>query len=39
VLATIAEKHRHEDLAEVFRAPIAAWRFMIAVQKVKGEKE
>jgi ribosome-binding protein aMBF1 (putative translation factor) len=39
VLANIAEKHRHEDLAEVFRAPVAAWRFMIAVQKVKGEKQ
>jgi hypothetical protein len=28
VLAKIAAKHSHEDLAEFFRAPISAWRLV-----------
>ncbi len=28
VLARIAAKHGHEDLAELFRAPVMAWRLV-----------
>jgi hypothetical protein len=28
VLARIATKHKHEDLAEFFRAPVSAWRLV-----------
>lgn len=28
VLARIAAKHGHEDIAELFRAPVSAWRLV-----------
>ena len=28
VLAKIAAKHGHEDIAELFRAPVSAWRLV-----------
>ena len=39
VLSKIAAKHRHEDLAELFRAPISAWRLVGTVHRgLKREK-
>ena len=38
VLGNIAAKHRHDDLAETFRAPISAWRLVGHVRLGPGDE-
>ena len=38
VLGNIAAKHKHDDLAELFRAPISAWRLVGYVKLGLGDR-
>lgn len=37
-LAKLAAKHRHEDLAAMFRAPIVAWHLVAVLPKDPNQK-
>jgi len=39
VLARIAAKHGHEDLAELFRAPVMAWRLVGLIKDEQQQRD